>query len=104
MTSVRTKISEFSAANGISGNSLIVFVDSTETSANNKTKSITINNLLGNNSSNTVSALQNLRIVNQTTPANSTSNALVGTMWFDTNYIYVAVANNTIKRVSLGSF
>lgn len=38
------------------------------------------------------------------TPANSTITITKGTMLYDTNYLYVAVANNTLKRVSLSSF
>lgn len=45
-----------------------------------------------------------LLIGNNSTPANSSSNAEQGMVWFDASYIYVATANNVIKRVSLSSF
>ena len=54
---------------------------------------------------NTDVLFSNLTIKTSTsTPANSTANAKAGTIWYDSNYLYIAVANNTIKRVSLNSF
>lgn len=38
------------------------------------------------------------------TPANSTITVTKGTTMYDANYWYVAVANNTLKRVALSSF
>lgn len=39
------------------------------------------------------------------TPANSTSMTVApGTVWYDASFLYVAVANNNTKRVSLSSF
>lgn len=38
------------------------------------------------------------------TPTNSTINVAKGTVWFDSNYMYVATSNNNVKRVSLSSF
>lgn len=45
-----------------------------------------------------------LLIANNATPANSSANVTHGTVWFDSNYLYVATANNVLKRVSLSSF
>lgn len=54
---------------------------------------------------NTATIFANLTIKTTTsTPANSTANALQGTIWYDSSYLYVAVANNSIKRVALNSF
>ena len=47
-------------------------------------------------------AVTNLFIAN--TPANSTITITKGTVLYDTSYLYLAVANNTLKRVSLSSF
>lgn len=41
---------------------------------------------------------------NTATPLSSTANVVQGTLWFDSNYVYVAVANNVIKRSALSSF
>jgi hypothetical protein len=42
-----------------------------------------------------------------TTPASNVASAEgygVGSMWYDANYIYVATASGTIKRVALSTF
>ena len=39
-----------------------------------------------------------------TTPVTSIDVVPRGTIWFDANYIYVAVADNTIKRAALNTF
>lgn len=38
------------------------------------------------------------------TPANSTITVTQGEVWTDGTYLYVATANNTVKRVSLSAF
>lgn len=45
-----------------------------------------------------------LRIMNQRTPASSTSDALQGEVCHDGNYLYIATGTNTWKRIGLGSF
>lgn len=46
----------------------------------------------------------NLSITDHHTPSTSGEVVTVGKVWFDSNYLYVAVANNTLKRVALSSF
>jgi hypothetical protein len=41
---------------------------------------------------------------NNQTPANSTVTVTKGTIMFDSSYLYIAVANNSLKRVALSSF
>ena len=41
---------------------------------------------------------------NNYTPSNSTINVAQGTLWFDSTYLYVAIANNVLKRLTLSSF
>lgn len=48
--------------------------------------------------------VNNFLIVNANTPANSTITVTKGTFLYDTDYLYIAVANNTLKRVPLSSF
>ena len=43
-------------------------------------------------------------VVNSNPPATSSSPGVTGTLTWDSNYIYVAVAPNTWKRVGLSSF
>lgn len=45
-----------------------------------------------------------LLIGNTATPANSTITVTQGTFWYDSNYFYVATANNILKRVALTAF
>lgn len=40
----------------------------------------------------------------RSTPLSSTDTVTEGTIWFDNSYLYIATANNSIKRVSLSSF
>lgn len=88
------KISELSSLGSASGDDLLLIVD--DPSGTPSTRSITVSNLLGNSSANVV--------IYNNTPANSAITVKKGTLMFDTTYLYVAVANNTIKRISLESF
>lgn len=45
-----------------------------------------------------------LRINSSQTPANSTITKTEGTIFWDSNYIYVVTSNNNVKRVALSSF
>jgi len=40
-------------------------------------------------------------VFSNSVPANSVSTGIAGTIRFDTNYVYVCVANNTWKRAAL---
>jgi len=46
----------------------------------------------------------NLIITGPVTPVNSVATTFPGQIWFDTNYMYVGVANNVIKRIALSPF
>ena len=45
-----------------------------------------------------------LYITDNTTPVNSTANVTQGRIWYDDTYMYVAVGNNNIKRITLEAF
>lgn len=45
-----------------------------------------------------------LTITTPTTPGTSTDAYQQGTIMYDTNYLYITVANNVIKRLPLNSF
>jgi hypothetical protein len=74
------------------------------------TSKITTNNFLNQlsiNQSNTEYIATSNLVVSSTkgTPANSTSsNVVTNSIWFDSDYIYVAVGNNVVKRALLSSF
>lgn len=85
---------------------LLVIVDDPSGTAN--TKKITVSTLFSNTPAlavNVSSLSTNTLIMKaETTPSNSTITVTKGTVLFDTNYIYIAVANNQLKRVALSSF
>lgn len=90
------KITELNSAPNISSEDLLLVVTN-PTSNTAETKKISVANFLGNNSANVV-------ISNKSTPANSTITIKQGTVLFDNDYLYIATANNVLKRVTLNSF
>jgi hypothetical protein len=106
------KISELTAITSLSADDLIMVVnDPNGAPSSNK---ITVGNLFGNvrvsatfANAATFSAnvtVTNFMINNKATPTSNTDNAQAGKVWYDNDYIYVAVANNSIKRVALSNF
>lgn len=90
------KISELVTATSAVANDQLVIVANTSGVAT--TKKITVGNLFGNSAANVV-------IRSIATPANSTAtNVAAGTLLYDSTYLYVATANNTLKRVLLSPF
>ena len=88
------KISELTALAAPAAEDLMVIVD--DPSGTPTTKYVSVGNLLGNSSANVV--------IYNATPANSTITVKKGTLMFDTSYLYVATANNTLKRIALTAF
>ena len=88
------KTSELPTTNNAAADDRLVILKSPGGSPS--TRTIEVSKLLGNSAANVV--IQNI------TPANSTITVTKGTVFFDNNYIYVAVANNSLKRLSLDSF
>ena len=88
------KISELSALTAPAAVDLLVIVD--DPTGTPITKYVTVGNLLGNAAANVV--------IYNATPANSTITVKKGTLIFDSNYLYVATANNTLKRIALTAF
>ena len=90
------------------GEDLLVVVDDPFGTAN--TKKVSVTNLFNNTAvditvagNNTLSA-NTLVIRNIRTPANSTITVTQGTFFWDADYLYIATANNELKRVALSSF
>lgn len=88
------KVSELTALSSPAGEDLLLIVD--DPSGTPVTKKVTVSSLLGNSSANVV--------IYNATPANSTISVKKGTLMFDADYLYVATANNTLKRIALSSF
>jgi hypothetical protein len=102
------KITELNATTTISGGDLLVVV--TDPTGVASTKKMTITNFFANvqpavifNGELTVA--NNIKIPTKSTPANTNSLSISqGSMFYDANYLYVATANNTVKRVALTTF
>lgn len=94
MTDRSKKISELTALTTPSGEDFVVIVD--DPSGTPITKKVTVANLLGNSAANVV--IQNV------TPANGTITVKKGTIMFDSTFLYIATANNVIKKVALSAF
>ena len=105
------KISELTATT--SANSTDYFVLVTDTAGTPSTNRLNAGRLLTTGlkarfANTTISQLaitgDRVVIENDKTPSSNTQTMTKGSIFFDTNYLYVATANNTIKRVSLSSF
>ena len=95
MTDNAKKTSELAIATSVAGTDRVIVL--TSPSSSPVTKSITVSNLFGNSSA-------NVEIYNIVTIANSSITVSKGTIMFDTSYLYIAVADNTLKRITLESF
>ena len=90
------EIADLPRANTVSNNDILVIVVNPTTLE--ETRSVTIQTLFSNTSIG-VLKLNDLR-----TPANSTITIEKGTLFYDTDYFYIATANNEIKRIALEVF
>ena len=81
----------------------LLVIEAYTSNTNTVTQKVTINSVLSNTANANVT-VENLKITKTDTPANSTISVAGGLVWFDSNYMYVAVANNSVKRISLESF
>jgi len=95
MTDNAKKTSELAIATSVAGTDRVIVL--TSPSSSPVTKSITVSNLFGNSSA-------NVEIYNIAAVANSSITVSKGTIMFDTSYLYIAVADNTLKRITLESF
>lgn len=122
------RISELLSSTSVTGDDLLVVVDSPGNSVNIETKKITVNNFLSSigiaNGENISAAFNgnSLYLAFSTTPsfnqinfkspltpanssyANSSYTFKAGDMFYDSNYLYIAISNSEIKRVALSSF
>jgi len=103
------KISELAVLTApIAGDLLVIVDDPTGTPI---TKQITVGNLLGNAAANVVVSnthylsANNVVVRRKYTPGSSSGTTDVqGSIWFDDNYIYVAIGPGVIKRAALSTF
>lgn len=94
---------DFPTANSVDKTDLIILVKNANTTAN--LYNISAQTFFGSvNTDLILTSNAKLVIGKYSTPANSSANCIKGEIWFDSNYIYLAVANNDIRRVSIESF
>lgn len=107
MTDRAKKISELPVLGSAGSVDLLPIVDK-HTASTSNTKTITVAAFFGNVSTNAVFqntvSIGTLQISKNNTPANSSITVERNTIWADSDYIYVAVANNVVKRVALNTF
>jgi len=114
MASSDKRLDELTAAIYMAGNDYFVVVR--DPAGSKTTNTITKDLLFGNVDSDAVFTgnvsidsakyliVNNMVIARKSTPVSNTDTVTGGSIWFDDNYIYVATANNTIKRVALSDF
>ena len=92
------KITELPSANTVAPTDLLVVV----TNPNNlsTTQKVSVNTLF----TNAVATFANIALVDKRTPANSSISVSGGTVFYDDNYLYISIANNVVKRITLESF
>jgi uncharacterized protein YjiK len=88
------KVSELTQLVVAANNDLLIIEDVSA----NTTKSITLTNLTK------VVVANTLILTGNNTPTNSSVPVVKGTLFYDTNFLYIAVENNVLKRVSLEGF
>jgi len=102
------KITELNATTTISGGDLLLVV--TDPTGVASTKKMTITNFFANVQPNVIfngdlTVVNNMVIPVKATPANTSALTIgKGSIFHDDNYLYVATANNVVKRVSLTAF
>lgn len=94
MSNNSKKISELPIINSALSNDRIVILKNPNSAP--ATVTISVSNLLGNSSANLV--------IQEVNVPNSSITVKKGTIFYDQDYLYIAVANNTIKRINLSSF
>ena len=101
------KITDLNSTSSITVDDLTIIVNSPDT-PDAETMKISIKDFFANIPANThinATLITNvLRVQDSWTPSSSSAACTKGKISYDTNYVYVAVANNTIKRISLSSF
>lgn len=96
------KLNDITSSNNITGDDKLLFVNDPANTANVYT--ITYQNFLANVSVPVV-VTNTLFISTKSTPANSSAMTInAGAMFYDSSYLYIATANNTLKRIGLSSF
>jgi hypothetical protein len=99
----------FATANAaiIPGSSTFVIRDSTNAQSNltlGDGGNLTIMGGITSSGGNLVTSLGFLRIVTPSTPASAAASGSIGTIVWDTGFVYVCTASNTWKRVAIATW
>lgn len=101
------KVTDLNEAFSVSVEDLLTVVNSPD-SPDAETVKISFKNVFANFPANTwinATLIANVFRVNNTwSPTSSSAPCTKGKIAYDSNYLYVAVANNTVKRITLSSF
>lgn len=88
------RVPDLPVANTITSDTLVLVVSSSDPSASPAIFDTT-----------SLTPVKSLPVAFANTPANSTAIAITkGLSWTDGNYLYLATANNVVKRITLSSF
>lgn len=102
------KVTELTAYAAPTGSDLVYIVK--DPAGTPQSCKVTVSDLFNNCSSNVtisnsaVLSANTVVVRRKQTPANSTITVAQGTIFYDNDYMYIAVANNVLKRVALTSF
>lgn len=94
------KITELTALSTPANSDVIPIVD--DPTGSPVTKKVSVANLTKTIYSNTITA--NTLIISGSLSPSNTTTATAGTLLWDESYIYIAVANNSWKRVALSNY
>ena len=95
MATEAKKVSQLTEIHAATANKITLIVN--DPAGTPSSRKLSVRNLFSNSTVNVA--------ITSISPSNSTMTAVkAGSIFFDTNYIYVAVANNVVKRAALSSF
>lgn len=97
------QIDELVACTNPQATDLIVLVANSGSNTEQSSVNTFLNNTAANMSTNVMTATT-LIATDNTTPLTSADTMTQGRIWYDDDYLYVAIGPNNIKRVALTSF
>jgi len=97
------KISELVACTAPLSTDFVVLV----ANSGSNTEKCTVDNFFNNSSANmtaNVGSFQQVYATSNGTPSTSTDTVNQGRIWYDGNYLYIAIADDVIRRITLETF
>jgi len=103
MANVALAISALVACTSPTSNDELVLAANAGSNTERCTVANFLNNTSANVSMNVVTGAQ-LLATDNTTPSNSTATVAKGRIWYDDDYLYIAIGDDMIKRITLETF